>query len=337
MDQSFNIQNGQFKKTDLKNKLITQLVQAFTYVDTAPDDDYMKQYGAPNEDPVSKDKEDDVDEDEMKNKPRFMYFIRSGEFTVSIESNFNVGLSANDDDNVETKRLYDGDHFGEIGLIYGLKRTATVRSKNYGSLAKLTWDDLENLEKSFESLSTHFKKYIFKYNDTLRAFLEMEMDKITYFKPLNMITKQELLYSMERNTYDINQVIFKPNQKIDRLIVIQSGVVQLSVPYDKRLRNERFVIERLTSGAVLNHQSFLLEQKAEAEYMCRTQVSCYELSHARFQEILSQRHDLQNACHHLDADVFKKQKSIALDYVLHNNETNFSDLDAYEYNLHKNE
>ena len=77
---------------------------------------------------------------------------------------------------------------------------------------------------------------------------------------------------MERNTYAENQVIFKPNQKIDRLIVIQSGVVQLSVPYDKRLKKntDRFVIERLTSGAVLNHQSFLLEQKAEAEYVCRT-------------------------------------------------------------------
>ena len=110
-----------------------------------------------------------------------MYFIRSGEFTVTIESSFNVGVTADDESNVETKRLYDGDHFGEIGLIYGLKRTATVRSKNYGSLAKLTQSKLEDLHKSFPSLKTHFKKYILKYHDTLRAFLEMEMDKITYF------------------------------------------------------------------------------------------------------------------------------------------------------------
>ena len=110
-----------------------------------------------------------------------MYFIRSGEFEVSIETNFNVGAGSSEEEKPDVKRLYDGDHFGEIGLIYGLRRTATVRSKNYGSLAKLFWDDLENLEKSFESLKRQFKKYIFKYNDTLRAFLEMEMDKITYF------------------------------------------------------------------------------------------------------------------------------------------------------------
>ena len=142
---------------------------------------------------------------------------------------------------------------------------------------------------------------------------------------------------MERNTYAADEVIFKPNQKIDRLIVIQAGVVQLSVPYDKRIRKERFVIERLTSGAVLNHQSFLLEQKAEAEYVCKTQVSCYELSHTRFQEIMWHRDDLQKARQHLDTEVFKKSKGIALDYVLHNNEANFSNLEQYQFNLHKNE
>lgn len=118
-----------------------------------------------------------------------MYFIRSGEFEVSIESNFNVGISTEDENLPEKHYLNDGDHFGEIGLIYGLKRTATVRSTNYGSLAKLTSESLDNLSKTFTSLKMHFRKFIFKYKDKLRAFLEMEMDKITYFKPLNMITK----------------------------------------------------------------------------------------------------------------------------------------------------
>ena len=64
-----------------------------------------------------------------------MYFIRTGQFDVIIKSSFSSG------DNGESqefkKRLYDGDHFGEIGIIYGSKRTATVKSTNYGSLALL--------------------------------------------------------------------------------------------------------------------------------------------------------------------------------------------------------
>mmetsp|Transcript_26628 Transcript_26628/g.35631 ORF Transcript_26628/g.35631 Transcript_26628/m.35631 type:complete len:82 (-) Transcript_26628:776-1021(-) len=81
----------------------------------------------------------------------------------------------------------------------------------------------------------------------------MECDKIKYFRDLSMITKQELLYNMERKTYEEGRSIFENHQVIDRLIVIQSGVVQLSVPYDKRLPHEEFVIERLIPGAILNH------------------------------------------------------------------------------------
>jgi len=58
---------------------------------------------------------------------------------------------------------------------------------------------------------------------------------------------------MERHTYEEGDTIFKQGRPIDRLIVIQSGVVQLSTPYDRRTGDEHFVIERLTTGAVLNH------------------------------------------------------------------------------------
>ena len=46
------------------------------------------------------------------------------------------------------------------------------------------------MQNEFPSLTTKFKEYIFKYKDELRAFLEMECDKIKYFKDLSMTTKQ---------------------------------------------------------------------------------------------------------------------------------------------------
>ena len=53
--------------------------------------------------------------------------------------------------------------------------------------------------------------------------------------------------------------MFEKDEQVNRLIVIQSGIVELTVPYDNRLRNEYFVIERLISGAILNHQAFILK------------------------------------------------------------------------------
>lgn len=65
----------------------------------------------------------------------------------------------------------------------------------------------------------------------------MESNKIFYFRDLSMITKQELLYNMVRCTYDEGSHLFMQGQEIDRMIIIQSGVVELSIPYDKRLPN----------------------------------------------------------------------------------------------------
>lgn len=83
---------------------------------------------------------------------------------------------------------------------------------------------------------------------------------------------------MVRQTYKEGEVIFAAEDIVDRLIVIESGVVQLSVEYDKRRPNNPFIIERLTMGAILNHKAFIVNSKAEIDFVCRTNVSCYELS-----------------------------------------------------------
>ncbi len=61
--------------------------------------------------------------------------------------------------------LIDGDHFGEIGLIFESKRSATVKSENYGALAMLKKSHFVELAKTFDSLTTLFKHQIFKYQD----------------------------------------------------------------------------------------------------------------------------------------------------------------------------
>ena len=122
-----------------------------------------------------------------------MYFIRNGSFEVSIKSKFGNMANVVEAEDLESKNLYDGDHFGEIGLIFECNRTASVKSLNYGSLAKLTETGFKSLQHEFTTEKINFNKaftnYIFKYKDELRTFLEMECDKIKYFKDLSMTTK----------------------------------------------------------------------------------------------------------------------------------------------------
>lgn len=60
-----------------------------------------------------------------------MYVIAKGACQVSIMDEKKINRKIK-------KTLRPGDYFGEISLIFGCKRTATVESSKYSTLAKLT-------------------------------------------------------------------------------------------------------------------------------------------------------------------------------------------------------
>lgn len=58
------------------------------------------------------------------------------------------------------------------------------------------------------------------YDDDVKYFIEMELNKIPYFMPLSMLTKQELIFSMERETYEAGHYICKKGDIADRMYLI---------------------------------------------------------------------------------------------------------------------
>ena len=57
-------------------------------------------------------------------------------------------------EDIEVKTLKKGDYFGEVSLIYDLRRTASVTSKNYCTLGKLDLKTLHSILANFP----HFRK-----------------------------------------------------------------------------------------------------------------------------------------------------------------------------------
>jgi hypothetical protein len=78
-----------------------------------------------------------------------MYFIRNGKFSVHV----NTEHFQFDGKKVKQVKpvtyLIEGDHFGEIGMLFDCKRTATVRSEGYGGLVILKKNDYAELAKTF--------------------------------------------------------------------------------------------------------------------------------------------------------------------------------------------
>ena len=59
--------------------------------------------------------------------------------------------------------IEEGDFFGEISMIYGCNRTATVKSFKYSTLAKLAKDKYKEILIEFPTLQQELKKHIFRY------------------------------------------------------------------------------------------------------------------------------------------------------------------------------
>ena len=123
-----------------------------------PEEVLLRQEDMPEDDPRAENGGEGAEEDVREPK---MYFIAKGKYDVYVKKNHGVSVNKYTSDKSKQKPdrvLYDGDHFGEISLIYNCKRTASVESANYGTLAMLTKSNYNELQKSFDNITEVFKK-----------------------------------------------------------------------------------------------------------------------------------------------------------------------------------
>ena len=125
---------------------------------------------------------------------------------------------------------------------------------------------------------------------------------------------------MERQTYDQGSFICKKDEPAEKMFLIQDGIVEVSVPYDRRREGEKFVIERLGRGAIINHSSFMIRDDADTDFVCRTIVSCFTLSNEKLREVERKRQDLTAQRLAVKRDLYSPLYPLALDYIFHNNE-----------------
>ena len=197
-----------------RDKCVTALVVKLESIFTSPDMIYLQQEDDCHVNPQEDDGADPVEES-------FMYFIVKGKFSIHVKTeHLKPEIMDKENEPAPVHNLIDGDHFGEIGMIFECKRTATVRSENYGSLAMLKKSDFMELTKTFEQMTPLFKTQIYKYKDELTLWKYMEMEKIPYFRKLSLATKQELIYSLERKTFEKGSLICKEGVIADQLILI---------------------------------------------------------------------------------------------------------------------
>lgn len=80
--------------------------------------------------------------------------------------------------------LHPGSHFGEVALITGSARSASVRAMKYITLGVLEKVDFFNLIQSYPSVSDNLRKHIYDYHDRYKRFKIRCLQRIPYLKIL---------------------------------------------------------------------------------------------------------------------------------------------------------
>ena len=132
-----------------------------------------------------------LDDDEVWLEDAYVYFIIAGNYKVE-SLMFNMGKKQKDIKNdanqgdITSKGLKKGDFFGEVSILFGCRRTATVKAKQYCECSFLKNEEFRQLIASNGFLKQYLIKNLMKnYHDELRIFLVACLKEIDYLKEIN--------------------------------------------------------------------------------------------------------------------------------------------------------
>ena len=142
-----------------------------------------------------------------------MFILTKGFCTVTVTDERKVDIP-------NFKILRPGDHFGEISLLYGCPRTATVVSQNYITIAKLKYDGFNDIRNSYPQIVDKMKEHLYNYNDRLKKFLIESLEKIEFFKGIGNAALHDIIYTLERHNYNKDYVLQKIGDDANTLMIL---------------------------------------------------------------------------------------------------------------------
>jgi CRP-like cAMP-binding protein len=170
--------------------------------------------------------------------------------------------------------------FGEVSLLFGCRRTATVKAKQYCECAYLGNKEFLQLLANHASYKQYLIKNIMKsYDDELRIFLVSCLREIDYLANVPEEVLVHMSMTMVAMQADKDSFLYNANDSFgrsmaDSLTIIFEGKLVYSVTIDA---GTELFIEFIEKGTVLDAHTFLAQQSSSVSVKCLTAVTYYYL------------------------------------------------------------
>jgi CRP-like cAMP-binding protein len=180
-----------------------------------------------------------------------MYAIAKGECIVNIRDEKQKLVNNH-------RILSPSDYFGEIAMIYHCKRTATVMSTRFSTLAELTRRSFKEIVTEFPEMVDSLKQGIYAYNDRMKRFIKLCLRKLEFFQgDISEEAIHDFMYSMKVKHYQEGDILQKPGKPATELILVLDGVVEVDGEFD----GFKFVVDKLYRGAFINFKTWHMEDE----------------------------------------------------------------------------
>lgn len=114
-------------------------------------------------------------------------------------------------------------------MIYNCKRTASVRSKNYCTLAMLEKKSFQEITDNYPDLVDRMKHHVkTNYSIPNKDFFVRSLQKVNYLSELSD-ELEEMYFFSELEHMEHNKYIFKKGEKSEHLYVIRDGTVHIEL------------------------------------------------------------------------------------------------------------
>ena len=159
-----------------------------------------------------------VQDDELNERNSAMYFVGFGKCYVKVRDH-------NGQEQV-VSNLSEGDHFGEVAMIYKCRRTATVVSCGYNTFARIMGGRLNLVISEFPEYKTCLiANLIREYRDKKIEFVLRMIKRVEYLAKHDDEVLFDLMFSMKYAEFEIGTYIFEEGKPADRLTFIEDGSI----------------------------------------------------------------------------------------------------------------
>lgn len=130
---------------------------------------------------------------------------------------------------VFVRDLNPGTLFGEIGLVYGVKRTASVRSKKQCTVGSINEEVFLDMIDNFPEMQNRLKSVTRRYDDHWKKYQIHVLSGVDYLHSIPFKAREELHYRMTVENFEKDSKVFTRGTECNQIAFVVTGDLDLIV------------------------------------------------------------------------------------------------------------